>query len=320
MADFKDLKKTRNILPSIPPADRRAAWDEPEFEYDGREPPKAWLARMRQLQQIHGYNDKETLKVAKKCLKGDAQVWFRIHQPQSFNSLRTGLHTRFASGPIDLVVKPSSRENSAGGPAVKTSSTENLADEFLSASPNSYSSRFGTTKRSASVVSMNTIKFGTGERSFSASSTTPSTSLSGEVCIKTKGEKSVSASSTTPSNCLSGEECKEANRDRSVLVKSMSPVKALGVAASDEKVSSRRREEGRETCGDEPPNNTIRSMDTFSLSSMRWTDCCCPMCSNSLSAKDVLSSNGLKSLNNLLPMNGHQTIVQFKQTIHSAMN
>ncbi|BBN07645.1 hypothetical protein MPTK1_4g05300 [Marchantia polymorpha subsp. ruderalis] len=287
MAGFKDLKKTRNILPSIPRADRRAAWHEPEFEYDGREPPKAWLARMRRLQQIHGYSDKETMRVANECLKGDARLWFRIHQPQSFDSLRTGLHTRFASGPIDLSPQPPPQP-----PAVEIRSPATRANESPSASSDQCSSRFGkSTKRFA-------IKLGLGE-----SSTISFSTSSGAACLKAEEEKSVSASGETSRN--SG----------SVVFKksfSMSPPPFQSSEKEEVVVApapSREIAERRESSGHEPPKSTIRSTETFSLSSM----------SNSLSSKEVLSSGGLKSLNFVLPIHGQQAIVQFKHAIHCAM-
>ncbi|KAL3686989.1 hypothetical protein R1sor_013298 [Riccia sorocarpa] len=161
---LKGSKLAKDILPSLPTLKRRAVWLEPEFQYDGRDPPKAWLARLRQLKQIHGYSERETLKIAEKCLKGDAVLWFRIQQPHSFNSLRTGLHTRFASRPFTSVVKRKA--------PVQDRLHAFLSDVHVSLAPKSITSCLLPNQGRASSKVLNTERSGstlTGTRSNSSS-------------------------------------------------------------------------------------------------------------------------------------------------------
>ncbi|KAL2628942.1 hypothetical protein R1flu_013628 [Riccia fluitans] len=162
---LKGSKFTRDILPSLPPLNRRAVWLEPELQYDGREPPKAWLARLRQLKQIHGYSEKEALKIAGKCLKGDAELWFRLQQPHSFSSLRAGLHTRFASRPVTSVVKPA--ENVFLSDAQTSLSPKCINFSSLLVNEGRPPSKLSNIERSGSVMSGCRSKPSTGWKSTS---------------------------------------------------------------------------------------------------------------------------------------------------------
>ncbi|CAM6113255.1 unnamed protein product [Calypogeia fissa] len=320
-------KLTEGNRATIKEAFRRPIWEEPNLHYDGTEPLKGWLHRLKQLRQIHGYNDKEVVHIAEKCLKGSAQVWFRIHHPKSFEALRTGLHTRFASGPILVSADAPPRASACrSGSALHSRKLVPSVVQWDVATNSSLPKRLELVAKSIVLADNGTGKQSclpnvksktTHRRQESRLGSDSSTSLAQSKSNIGSSNLSRASVRSTSKNCLSG----VGSTGRQKVGANRSTENGEGSQDSkvfEAKIDSKSRFDiptaALSSYARDGDNQGTKGMDTTSVS--------LSSVSRRISARDVLGEDGSESLPvscKTLPINWREALLKFKHAIHLAM-